>query len=183
MRLLTGENGPGFCKLSKSRIEAADTETGLELVTVAGGVPAGLRRWLLSGWLRAGGVRCLYDLGGNLAGKRAQVLTFSPSFPLSLSPFALFLSGCPRVLLLALSVRSGRAAACPSGRGAGRVVLSCGRWQGGALSCRVCWPSLLLVVLGQSVRALGLALGMGGDPRPTGLLIGKMHKDSIRNAA
>lgn len=149
---------------------------------MAGGVPAGLRRWLLSGWLRAG-VRCLYDLGGNLAGKRAQVLTFSPSFPLSLSPFALFLSGCPRVLLLALSVRSGRAAACPSGRGAGRVVRSCGMGQGVPLSCRVCWPSLLLAVLGQSVRALGRALGMGGDPRPTGLLIGKMHKDSIRNAA
>lgn len=72
---------------------------------------------------------------------------------------------------------------CPSGRGAGRVVLSCGMGQGVPLSCRVCWPSLLLAVLGQSVRALGRALGMGGDPRPTGLLIGKMHKDSIRNAA
>ena len=31
--------------------------------------------------------------------------------------------------------------------------------------------------------ALGLVLGMGGDLRPTGLLISKMHKDSIRNAA
>jgi hypothetical protein len=41
----------------------------------------------------------------------------------------------------------------------------------------------LLAVLGQSIRALVLALGMGGDLRPTGLLIGKMHKDSIRNAA
>lgn len=45
------------------------------------------------------------------------------------------------------------------------------------------WPSPLLAVLGQSVRALGLVLGMGGDLRPTGSLISKMHKDSIRNAA
>lgn len=44
---------------------------------MAGVVSAGLRRWPLSGWLRAG-VRCLYDLGGNSAGKRAQVLIFSP---------------------------------------------------------------------------------------------------------
>ena len=77
--------------------------------------------------------------------------------------------------------------ACPSGWGAGRVVRSCGMGQGVPLSCRVCWPSLLLAVLGQSIRVLvlglGLALGMGGDPRPTGLLIGKMHKDSIINAA
>ena len=47
------------------------------------------------------------------------------------------------------------------------------------------WPSPLLAILGQSVRALGLVLvlGMGGNLRPTDLLIGKMHKDSIRNAA
>lgn len=77
----------------------------------------------------------------------------------------------------------GIGAACPSGRGAGRVVLSCGMGQGWPLSCRVCCPSPLLAVLGQSVRALGLVLGMGGDLRPTGLLIGKMHKDSTRNAA
>ena len=36
---------------------------------------------------------------------------------------------------------------------------------------------------GEQARALGLVLGMGGDLRPTGSLIGKMHKDSIRNAA
>jgi hypothetical protein len=48
--------------------------------------------------------------------------------------------------------------------------------QGWPLSCRVCCPSPLLAVL-------GLVLGMGGDLRPSGLLIGKMHKDSIRNAA
>lgn len=55
--------------------------------------------------------------------------------------------------------------------------------QGVPLSCRVCCPSPLLAILGQSVRALVLALGMGGDLRPTDLLIGKMHKDSIINAA
>ena len=32
-------------------------------------------------------------------------------------------------------------------------------------------------------NTLGLVLGMGGDLRPSGLLISKMHKDSIRNAA
>ena len=32
---------------------------------------------------------------------------------------------------------------------------------------------------GGTPRALGLVLGMGGDLRPSGLLIGKMHKDSI----
>ena len=37
--------------------------------------------------------------------------------------------------------------------------------------------------IGMALRALGLALGMGGDLRPSGLLISKMHKDSIRNAA
>lgn len=73
-----------------------------------------------------GGVRSIYDFDGKTAGKRAQVLIFSP-----------FLASC----------------------------------------------SSLLAVLGQSVRALGLVLGMGGDLRPTGSLIGKMHKDSIRNAA
>lgn len=77
----------------------------------------------------------------------------------------------------------GIGAAYPSGRGAGRVVLSYGMGQGWPLSCRVCWPSPLLAVLGQSVRALGLVLGMGGNLRPSGLLISKMHKDSIRNAA
>jgi hypothetical protein len=55
--------------------------------------------------------------------------------------------------------------------------------QGWLFLWLVCCPSPLLAVLGQSVRALGLVLGMGGDLRPTGSLIGKMHKDSIRNAA
>lgn len=123
---------------------------------MAGVVSAGLRRWPLSGWLRAG-VRCLYDLGGNSAGKRAQVLIFSPCL-LSLSPS----------LLLWMSSRS------PAGS-------VCSIWAG-KLMGQGC-PSPLLAVLGQSVRALGLVLGMGGDLRPTGLLIGKMHKDSIRNTA
>lgn len=42
------------------------------------------------------------------------------------------------------------------------------------LPCWPCWGSLC---------GRWLALGMGGDLRPSGLLIGKMHKDSIRNAA
>lgn len=151
---------------------------------MAGGVPAGLRRWLLSGWLRAG-----FDAFMTWAAIRQASGRKSSLFrPVSFRSLPLFSSGCPRVLLLALSVRSGRAgwrhrgrrvAACPSGRGAGRVVRSCGIGQGWPLSCRVCCPSPLLAVLGQSVRALG----MGGDLRPTGLLIGKMHKDSIKNAA
>lgn len=150
---------------------------------MAGVVSAGLRRWPLSGWLRAG-VRCLYDLGGNSAGKRAQVLTFSPCL-LSLSPS----------LLLWMSSRSPAGSVCliwvgwrHRGGGwrrvrlAGVLGVSCAPavWgQGVPLSCRVCCPSPLLVVLGQSVRALG----MGSNPRSTGLLISKMHKDSIRNAA
>lgn len=148
------------------------------------GVPAGLGRcW--TGRL-GGGVRSIYDFDGKTAGKRAQVLIFSP-----------FLASCSSLssdvlaFLLALSVRSGRASW--RRRGGGRRVrlavvlgvscVSCGRRQGWPLSCRVCCPSPLLAVLGQSVRALGLVLGMGGDLRPTGSLIGKMHKDSIRNAA
>lgn len=134
---------------------------------MAGGVPAGLRRWLLSGWLRAG-----FDAFMTWAAIRQASGRKSSFFhTVSFRSLPLFSSGCPRVLLLALSVRSGR--------GAGRVVRSCGMGQGWPLSCRVCCPSPLLAVLGQSVRALG----MGGDLRPTGLLISKMHKDSIRNAA
>lgn len=151
--------------------------------TAAGGVPAGLRRWLLSGWLRAG-----FDAFMTWAAIRQASGRKSSLFrPFSFRFLPLFSSGCPRVLLLALSVRSGRASW--RHRGGGRRVrlagvlgvscVSCGRRQGWPLSCRVCWPSPLLAVLGQSVRALG----MGGDLRPTGLLIGKMHKDSIRNAA
>ena len=155
---------------------------------MAGGVPAGLRRWLLSGWLRAG-----FDAFMTWAAIRQASGRKSSHFrPVSFRSLPLSLSGCPRVLLLALSVRSGRAGWRHRGGGRRRVRLAGVR----GVSCsptawgRACrsravsvWPSLLLAVLGQSVRALGLALGMGGDPRPTGLLIGKMHKDSIINAA
>ena len=149
---------------------------------MAGGVPAGLRRWLLSGWLRAG-----FDAFMTWAAIRQASGRKSSLFrPFSLRAL-LFPSSDVLAFLLALSVRSGRASW--RHRGGGRRVrlagvlgascVSCGRRQGWPLSCRVCWPSPLLAVLGQSVRALG----MGGDLRPTGLLISKMHKDSIRNAA
>ena len=137
---------------------------------------------LVLGWPFGGGVRSIYDFDGKTAGKRAQVLIFSPFLPSCSS-----LSSDVLAFPLALSVRSGRASW--RHRGGGRRVhlagvlgvscVSCGRRQGWPLSCRVCWPSPLLAVLGQSVRALGLVLGMGGDLRPSGLLIGKMHKDSI----
>ena len=150
---------------------------------MAGGVPAGLRRWLLSGWLRAG-----FDAFMTWAAIRQASGRKSSSIrPIFFRFLPLFSSGCPRGFWLALSVRSGRASW--RHRGGGRGVrlagvlgvscVSCGRRQGWPLSGRVCCPSPLLAVLGQSVRALG----MGGDLRPTGLLIGKMHKDSIRNAA
>lgn len=150
---------------------------------MAGGVPAGLRRWLLSGWLRAG-----FDAFMTWAAIRQASGRKSSLFrPVSFRSLPLFSSGCPRVLLLALSVRSGRASWRHRGGGrrvhlAGMLGVSCAPavWgQGVPLSCRVCCPSPLLVVLGQSVRALG----MGSNPRSTGLLISKMHKDSIRNAA
>lgn len=149
------------------------------------GVPAGLGRC----W--AGRLGVGFGLYMTLTAKRQASGRKSSSF----RPFSLraLLSPSLDVLafLLALSVRSGRASW--RHRGGGRrvrlaVVLGvscvfCGRRQGWPLSCRVCCPSPLLAVLGQSVRALGLVLGMGGDLRPSGLLIGKMHKDSIRNAA
>lgn len=151
---------------------------------MAGGVPAGLRRWLLSGWLRAGfDAFMIWAAIRQASGRKSSFFR-----PVSFRSLPLFSSGCPRVLLLALSVRSGRAGWRHRGGGWRRVRLAvvlgvscvaCGRRQGWPLSCRVCCPSPLLAVLGQSVRALG----MGGDLRPTGLLISKMHKDSIRNAA
>lgn len=121
---------------------------------MAGVVSAGLRRWPLSGWLRAG-VRCLYDLGGNSAGKRAQVLTFSPCL-LSLSPS----------LLLWMSSRSPAGSVCliwvgwrHRGGGwrrvrlAGVLGVSCApaAWgragrsravSAGRLPCWPCWGSL-----------------------------------------
>ena len=137
------------------------------------------------GWPFWGGVRSIYDFDGKTAGKRAQVLIFSPFLPsCPSSPSSDVLAFSCWLCLFDLGGQvDGIGAACPSGRGVGRVVLSYGMGQGWPLSCRVCWPSPLLAVLGQSVRALGLVLGMGGNLRPSGLLISKMHKDSIRNAA
>lgn len=151
------------------KAELTETETGgstsgdWELQPVRAGVPAGLGRcW--AGRLGAG--FGLYDFDGKTAGKRAQVLIFSPFLPSCFSsPSSDVLAFSCWLCLFDLGGQAG------------------GMGQGWPLSCRVCCPSPLLAVLGQSVRALGLVLGMGGDLRPTGLLIGKMHKDSIRNAA
>lgn len=83
---------------------------------MAGGVPAGLRRWLLSGWLRAG-----FDAFMTWAAIRQASGRKSSLFrPVSFRSLPLFSSGCPRVLLLALSVRSGRASW--RHRGGGRRV-------------------------------------------------------------
>ena len=152
-----------------------------ELQSVRAGVPAGLGRcW--AGRLGAG-----FGLYMTLTAKRQASGRKSSSFrPFSLRAL-LSLSSDVLAFLLALSVRSGRASWRHRGGGRrfhlagvlGVSCVSCGRRQGWPLSCRVCWPSPLLAVLGQSVRALGLVLGMGGDLRPSGLLIGKMHKDSI----
>lgn len=181
VRLLTGENGPGFCKLSKSRIDR--DRNGREYVGRLG-ASAGAGRgacWpgAVLGWPFGGGVRSIYDFDGKTAGKRAQVLIFSPFLPsCSSSPSSDVLAFSCWLCLFDLGGRRIRLAVA-----LGVSCVSCGRRQGWPLSCRVCCPSPLLAVLGQSVRALGLVLGMGGDLRPSGLLIGKMHKDSIRNAA
>ena len=83
---------------------------------MAGGVPAGLRRWLLSGWLRAG-----FDAFMTWAAIRQASGRKSSLFrPVSFRSLPLFSSGCPRVLLLAPSVRSGRASW--RHRGGGRRV-------------------------------------------------------------
>lgn len=145
------------------------------------GVPAGLGRcW--AGRLGAGfGLYMTLTAKRQASGRKSS--SFRPfSFRASLLPLRMssrFSAGSVCLIWAGWRHRGRRVAACPSGRGAGRVVRSCGMGQGWPLSCRVCCPSPLLAVLGQSVRALG----MGGDLRPSGLLIGKMHKDSIRNAA
>ena len=185
VRLLTGENGPGFCKLSKSRIDR--DRNGREYVgrlgASAGAGWGACWPGAVLGWPFGGGVRSIYDFDGKSAGKWAQVLIFSPFLPSCFSsPSSDVLAFSCWLCLFDLGGQAGsmgRRTACPSGRGAGRVVLSYGRRQGWPLSCRVCCPSPLLAVLGQSVRALG----MGSDLRPSGLLIGKMHKDLTRNAA
>lgn len=149
---------------------------------MAGGVPAGLRRWLLSGWLRAG-----FDAFMTWAAIRQASGRKSSLFrPVSLRALPLSLSGCSRFSCwLCLFDLGGQAGGI--GAAGGGVSIWPGRWACRALlrhgAGRAALVPCLLAVLGQSVRALGRALGMGGDPRPTGLLIGKMHKDSIRNTA
>lgn len=149
------------------------------------GVPAGLGRcW--AGRLGAG-----FGLYMTLTAKRQASGRKSSSFrPFSLRALLLPLRMSSRSCWLCLFDLGGQAGSIGA---AGGVSIWPGCWACrallrhgaglAALSCRVCCPSPLLAVLGQSVRALGLVLGMGGDLRPTGLLISKMHKDSIRNAA
>ena len=116
---------------------------------MAGGVPAGLRRWLLSGWLRAG-----FDAFMTwVAIRQASGRKSSLFRPVSFRSLPLFSSGCPRVLLLALSVRSGRASW--RHRGGGRRVrlavvlgVSCspaawgraGRSRAVSVARLPCWP-------------------------------------------
>lgn len=126
---------------------------------MAGGVPAGLRRWLLSGWLRAGWLRAGFDAFMTWAAIRQASGRKSSSFrPVSFRSLPLFSSGCPRVLLLALSVRSGRASWRHRGGGrrvhlAGVLGVSCAPAAWGRagrsravsavrLPCWPCWGSL-----------------------------------------
>lgn len=121
---------------------------------MAGGVPAGLRRWLLSGWLRAG-----FDAFMTWAAIRQASGRKSSLFrPVFFRFLPLFSSGCPRVLLLALSVRSGRASWRHRGGGrrvrlAGVLGVSCSPAAWGRagrsravsvvrLPCWPCWGSL-----------------------------------------
>lgn len=156
VRLLTGENRPGFCKLSKSRIDRG--RNGREYVgrlgASAGAGWGACWPGAVLGWPFGGGVRSIYDFDGKTAGKRAQVLIFSP-----------FLPSCPSspssdvlAFLLALSVRSGRASWRHRGGGrrvrlAGVLGVSCSptAWgragrsravSAGRLPCWPCWGSL-----------------------------------------
>lgn len=83
VRLLTGENRPGFCKLSKSRIDR--DRNGREYVgrlgASAGAGWGACWPGAVLGWPFWGGVRSIYDFDGKTAGKRAQVLIFSPFLP------------------------------------------------------------------------------------------------------
>lgn len=83
VRLLTGENRPGFCKLSKSRINR--DKNGREYVgrlgASAGAGWGACWPGAVLGWPFGGGVRSIYDFDGKTAGKRAQVLIFSPFLP------------------------------------------------------------------------------------------------------
>ena len=136
VRLLTGENRPGFCKLSKSRIDR--DKNGREYVgrlgASAGAGWGACWPGAVLGWPFGGGVRSIYDFDGKTAGKRAQVLIFSPflpSCPSSPSSDVLAFSCWRRALLrqaaglaalvpCLLSVSpAGRAGAVCAGAGAG----------------------------------------------------------------
>lgn len=126
VRLLTGENGPGFCKLSKSRIDR--DRNGREYVgrlgASAGAGWGACWPGAVLGWPFGGGVRSIYDFDGKTAGKRAQVLIFSPFLPsCSSSPSSDVLAFSGWLCLFDLGGQvDGIGAAYPSGRGAGRVV-------------------------------------------------------------
>lgn len=122
MRLLTGENGPGFCKLSKSRIDCDGRRRQSD-----GGDGGGLA------WCRPAGCgsgrACLgrgsipYDLGRKIAGNRAKVFA-SSLLSSSLSPLFSWMS-CGYLLGLDdLGRRGGKptAAGCAVSLG---VVLGC----------------------------------------------------------
>lgn len=106
---------------------------------MAGGVPAGLRRWLLSGWLRAG-----FDAFMTWAAIRQASGRKSSFFrPVSFRSLPLFFSGCPRVLLLAPSVRSGGGQAGGIRAAGGSVSI----WPG-------CWACRALLRHGAGLAAL-----------------------------
>lgn len=126
VRLLTGENRPGFCKLSKSRIDR--DRNGREYVgrlgASAGAGWGACWPGAVLGWPFGGGVRSIYDFDGKTAGKRAQVLIFSPFLPSCFSsPSSDVLAFSCWLCLFDLGGQAdGIGAAGPSGRGAGRVV-------------------------------------------------------------
>ena len=83
-----------------------------------------MRAGAVLGWPFWGGVRSIYDFDGKTAGKRAQVLIYSPFLPsCSSSPSSDVLTVSGWLWLFDLGGQvDGIGAACPSGRGAGRVV-------------------------------------------------------------
>lgn len=156
VRLLTGENGPGFCKLSKSRIDR--DRNGREYVgrlgASAGAGWGACWPGAVLGWPFGAG----FGLYMTLTAKRQASERKSSSF----RPFSLraILSPSSDVLafLLALSVRSGRASWRHRGGGrrvhlAGVLGVSCSSaaWgragrsravSAGRLPCWSCWGSL-----------------------------------------
>ena len=118
--------GAGFCKLSKSRIDRDRNgrENVGRLGASAGAGWGACWPGAVLGWPFGGGVRFIYDFDGKTAGKRAQVLIYSLFLPsCSSSPSSDVLAVSGWLWLFDLGGRvDGIGAACPSGRGAGRVV-------------------------------------------------------------